>query len=64
MDYVARQCGSTGHEIMADGEVIGWTVDSIWAARIVELLEMAAEGESSGCEVAVLPSHRNSHTRE
>jgi len=43
--FTTRLCGSTGHEIVMDGEVVAWTVDSIWAARIVELLEMAAEGE-------------------
>jgi len=44
--FAARPCGSTGHEILnQDGEVVAWTVDSVWAARIVELLEMAAEGD-------------------
>ena len=42
--YVARRCGTVGCEILnQDGKVVAWTVDSIWAARIVQLLEMASE---------------------
>jgi len=39
--YTARQCGTTGHKILADGEVVAWTVDGTWAAVIVELLNGA-----------------------
>jgi len=36
--YVARQSGTVGHEILADGEVVAWTVDEAWAAIVVALL--------------------------
>jgi hypothetical protein len=36
--YVARRSGTTGHEILADGEVVAWTVDETWAAVIIGLL--------------------------
>ena len=41
--YVARRSGTVGHEILADGEVVAWTVDGGWAAAIVALLN-GAEG--------------------
>ena len=37
--FNARRVGTTGHEILdPDGQVIAWTVDSVWAAVIVALL--------------------------
>lgn len=36
--YVARRSGMTNHEILADGEVVAWTVDGTWAAIVVALL--------------------------
>jgi hypothetical protein len=39
--YTARQSGTVGHEILADGEVVAWTVDERWAAVIVGLLNGA-----------------------
>jgi hypothetical protein len=44
-DYVARAAGSVGYEILADGEVVAWTVDGWWAAVIVGLLDGAEEGD-------------------
>jgi hypothetical protein len=43
--YAARASGSIGYEILADGEVIAWTVDGYWALVIVALLDrIEAEG--------------------
>ena len=39
--YTARQSGTVGHEILADGEIIAWTVDGYWAAVIVAMLNGA-----------------------
>jgi len=37
--FNARRVGTTGHEILdPDGQVIAWTVDSVWAAVLVALL--------------------------
>ena len=45
-EYAARKSGSVGHEILTpDGQVIAWTVDSVWAALIVALLNGAEDGE-------------------
>jgi hypothetical protein len=38
--YAARRCGTLGHEILANGTVVAWTVDAGWAAVIVGLLGM------------------------
>ena len=38
--YAARRCGTLGHEILANGKVVAWTVDAAWAAVIVGLLDM------------------------
>ena len=46
-NYTARPSGSVGHEILADGEVVAWTVGGLWAAVIVDLLERAEEGNPS-----------------
>ena len=40
-DYSMRRSGSVGHEVLADGQVIAWTVDGWWAAMIVGLLNRA-----------------------
>jgi hypothetical protein len=37
-EYVARASGSVGCEILADGEVIAWTVDGWWVAITPALL--------------------------
>ena len=39
--YVARRRGMVGHGILADGEVMAWTVDGRWAATVVALLNGA-----------------------
>jgi hypothetical protein len=37
--YTTRPCGSTGYEILdPQGRVFAWTVDELWAVRIVALL--------------------------
>jgi hypothetical protein len=37
--FTTRQVGTTGHELLnPSGEVIGWTVDAVWAAVVVNLL--------------------------
>jgi hypothetical protein len=41
-EYVARASGVAGYEILADGEVVAWTVDGWWAAIIVDLLNEKA----------------------
>jgi len=44
--YFARRCGSTGHEIVGPDGIIGWTIDAVWATRIVELLNGANDQDS------------------
>ncbi len=42
--FSSRLVGTTGHEILTpDGQVIAWTVDSVWAAVIVALPNGAEE---------------------
>jgi hypothetical protein len=38
-----RRIGTAGHEILADGSVIGWAVDAAWAALIAVALNRAEE---------------------
>jgi hypothetical protein len=42
-----RLVGTMGCEILADGEVIAWTVDELWAAIIIGLLDGVEEGDPS-----------------
>jgi len=37
-DFSYRLIGTTGCEILCDGEVVAWAVDALWAAIIVALL--------------------------
>ena len=39
--YVVRRSGTAGHEILAEDEVVAWTVDGTWAAIVVALLNSA-----------------------
>ena len=48
-NYTARASGSAGHEILADGEIVAWTVDGWWAGIIVGLLNRAEDGDPCGC---------------
>ena len=63
-NYTARNSGSVGCEILADGEVVAWTLDGYWAAVIIDLLERAEEGDPCGRGAALMndktrpPSHR------
>ena len=41
--FTFRQVGTTGCEIVGPDGVIAWTVDSVWAALIVALLNGAEE---------------------
>jgi hypothetical protein len=41
-----RLVGTVGCEIVADGVVVAWTVDELWAAIIVGLLNGAEHGGS------------------
>ena len=41
--YSTRPVGTTGQEILVDGEVVGWTVDHYWALRLLALLIGAEE---------------------
>jgi hypothetical protein len=43
--FIYRRVGTLGCEILADGEVIAWTVDEPWATIIVGLLDGAEEGD-------------------
>jgi hypothetical protein len=36
--FTARSSGSSGYEVLADGEVVAWTVDGYWAAAITAML--------------------------
>jgi hypothetical protein len=48
--FTVRQVGTTGHEIRdRDGNVIAWTVDSVWATIIAgQLNRVEAERVSAG----------------
>jgi hypothetical protein len=50
--FTFRLVGTSGCEILVDGEVVAWTVDSWWAAAIVDLLN-GAEAQSACLLVAV-----------
>jgi hypothetical protein len=39
--FTFRKAGSAGCEIVGPDGVVAWTVDSVWAARIVALLNGA-----------------------
>ncbi len=39
--FTFRRVGTMGCEILADGEVVAWTVDPAWAALMVALLNGA-----------------------
>jgi len=42
--FTARRVGTNAFELLdADGQVIGWTVDSFWAGLIVSLLNRVEE---------------------
>jgi hypothetical protein len=41
--FTFRLVGTSGCEILADGEVVAWTVDEPWAAIIVGLLDGAED---------------------
>jgi hypothetical protein len=41
--FASRPVGTTGHEILADGEVVAWTADGHWALLILALLTKADE---------------------
>ena len=41
--FATRPVGTTGHEILADGKVVAWTVDGYWALRLLSLLVKADE---------------------
>jgi hypothetical protein len=43
--FAYRLVGTSGCEILADGEVVAWTVDEPWAAVIVGLLDGAEKGD-------------------
>ena len=44
--YSTRPVGTTGHELLVDGEVVGWTVNHYWALRLLALLVEAEEEEN------------------
>jgi hypothetical protein len=44
--YSTRPVGTTGHEILVDGEVVAWSCDRYWALRILALLVKAEKDES------------------
>ena len=44
--YSTRPVGSTGHEILCDGEAVGWTVDRYWALCILAALARSEEEEN------------------
>lgn len=44
--YSTRPVGTTGQEILVDGEVVGWTVDHYWALRILAALARTEEEEN------------------
>jgi len=45
--FFSRPVGTTGCEISNQDGVIAWTVDSVWAALIVDLLNEANDSEAS-----------------
>jgi hypothetical protein len=40
--FASRKVGTVGHEILADGVVVAWAADAVWAARIVAALSREA----------------------
>ena len=44
--YSTRPVGTTGHEILVDGEVVAWTVDGHWALRLLALLVKAKKEQN------------------
>ena len=45
--FTFRHVGTTGCEIVGPEGVVAWTVDTVWAALIVTLLNSAEEGNPS-----------------
>ena len=41
--FSTRPVGTTGHEILADGQTVAWTVDRHWALFLLALLVKADE---------------------
>ena len=56
--FQARRVGTTGHEIVSpDRQVVGWTVDQLWAAILVALLNRAeSDGLHHGLACATQPT--------
>jgi hypothetical protein len=53
--FTINRVGTTGHEILADGEVIAWTTEGYWALMIAALLnrvetEGLAHKDIPGCD--------------
>ena len=59
--FIYRRVGTVGCEILADGEVVAWTVDEPWAAVIVGVLDRVEVGTSSSSAVrhVPMPDERN-----
>ncbi len=55
--FTFRRVGTVGCEILADGEVVAWTVDEPWAAIIVGLLDGAEEGDLVLSATRHVPMH-------
>ncbi len=56
--FTYRLVGTNGCEILADGEVVAWTVDEPWAAVIVGLLD-GAEAQDPCLLAAVHGASKN-----